>query len=73
MALSAVSNRTNSKRQIYITLTVQYRDGLTLNYLFERSARVADLMVAIHRAGRVRKVVLWDEMRSSGRVRNGVR
>lgn len=73
MALSAVSNRTNSKRQSYITLTVQYRDGLTLNYLFERSARVADLMAAIHRAGRVRKVVLWDEMRSSGRVRNGVR
>ncbi|MEY2340915.1 hypothetical protein AB4090_02260 [Acidithiobacillus sp. IBUN Pt1247-S3] len=71
MALSAVSNRTNSKPQSYTTLAVQYRDGLHLNYLFERSTRVSDLMAAIHRAGRVRKVVLWDEMPGE-RTRKGM-
>ncbi len=63
MALSslAVSRRT-PVAQSYTTLAVQYRDGLTLNYLFDRSTKIVELMATIHRAGRVRKVVLWDEM-----------
>ncbi len=59
MALSlAVSGRTQTAQQSYTTLAVQYRDGLTLTYLFDRSTRIVDLMAAISRAGRVRKVVL---------------
>ncbi|MBU2787882.1 hypothetical protein HFQ13_06645 [Acidithiobacillus sp. VAN18-1] len=66
MALSlAISQRTQTTQQSYTTLAVQYRDGLHLNYLFDRSTRVTDLMAAISRAGRVRKVVLWDECPAS--------
>ncbi|MEY2342091.1 hypothetical protein AB4090_08290 [Acidithiobacillus sp. IBUN Pt1247-S3] len=63
MALSlVVPSRTQTAQQGNTALAVQYRDGLTLTYLFDRSTRISDLMAAISRAGRVRKVMLWDEM-----------
>lgn len=43
-------------------IAVHYRDGLTLTYLFERSATMADIKAAIARAGQILKVVLWDEL-----------
>ncbi len=59
MALSlAVSRRTQTPQQSHIQIAVQYRDGLALTYLFERSARVSDLIAAISRAGRVLRVVV---------------
>lgn len=42
-------------------ITVHYRDGLALTFLFARSTRIIDLMAAIHRAGQVRKVALSEE------------
>ncbi|WP_215844001.1 hypothetical protein HHS34_005770 [Acidithiobacillus montserratensis] len=43
-------------------LAVQYRDGPTLTYLFNRATKIVEIMAAVRRAGRVQKVVLWDEM-----------
>ncbi len=59
MALSsAVPSRTLIPQQSHIQIAVQYRDGLALTFLFERSDRVSDIMAAVSRAGQVLKVVL---------------
>ncbi len=62
MKLKTVSRTRNAHQKGYSTLAVQYRDGLTLTYIFERSTKITDLMAAIGRAGQVLKVVLWDEL-----------
>ncbi|WP_312283659.1 hypothetical protein [Candidatus Igneacidithiobacillus taiwanensis] len=54
----AVHRCTLIPQQSRIQIAVQYRDGLALTYLFERSVRIVDLMAAISRAGRVSKVVV---------------
>jgi len=54
----AVYRRTRIPQQRHIQIAVQYRDGLVLTFLFERSVRVIDLMAAISRAGWVSKVVV---------------
>ena len=40
------------------TVSVTYRDGAVLTFLFDRSTPIVDLMTMISRAGTVRKVVL---------------
>ncbi len=40
------------------TVSVAYRDGAVLTFLFDRSATIVDLMAMVSRAGVVRKVVL---------------
>jgi hypothetical protein len=41
-----------------LPVTVSYRDGAVLTFLFDRSTPIADLAGLIARAGTVRKVVL---------------
>lgn len=47
-----------------IRVDVAYADGDTLAYLFPRATRIVDLNAMIGRAGRVRKVILCEEIRS---------
>jgi len=47
-------------------VTVSYRDGAVLTFLFDRSMTIVDLRAMISRAGQVRKVILWDEMPGEG-------
>lgn len=58
MAIRYQQHKATNSPASYTTLSVQYRDGLVLTYLFERNSRVTDLMAAIRRAGLVQKVVL---------------
>ena len=41
-----------------LPVTVSYRDGAVLTFLFDRSTTIVDLATLIARAGTVRKVVL---------------
>lgn len=68
MAIIATSRPGITEPKSYTTLAVQYRDGLTLNYIFVKVTQIADLMAAISRAGLVQKVVLRDEMPRLGQV-----
>lgn len=54
------------------TVAVSYSDGAVLTFLFPRTIRITDLNAAISRAGRVRKVILWDEMPGDGRSQRKV-
>jgi hypothetical protein len=40
------------------TVSVAYRDGAVLTFLFDRSTTIVDLMTMVSRAGTVRKVAL---------------
>ena len=44
--------------QNHATVSVAYRDGAVLTFLFDRSTPIVDLMAMVSRAGTVRKVVL---------------
>ena len=44
--------------QNHATVSVAYRDGAVLTFLFDRSTTIADLVTMVSRAGAVRKVVL---------------
>ena len=44
--------------QNHATVSVAYRDGAVLTFLFDRSTPIVDLMAMVARAGAVRKVVL---------------
>ncbi|MBU2720674.1 hypothetical protein HF563_15155 [Acidithiobacillus ferridurans] len=44
--------------QNHATVSVNYRDGAVLTFLFDRSTPIVDLMAKVARAGAVRKVVL---------------
>lgn len=44
--------------QNHATVSVAYRDGAVLTFLFDRSTTIVDLMTMASRAGAVRKVVL---------------
>ena len=44
--------------QNHATVSVAYRDGAVLTFLFDRSTTIVDLMTMVSRAGTVRKVVL---------------
>ncbi|MBU2763343.1 MULTISPECIES: hypothetical protein [Acidithiobacillaceae] len=59
-----------SPRQIPSRVTVSYRDGAVLTFLFDRSTTIVDIRAMISRAGHVRKVILWDEMPSTGYTRH---
>ena len=41
-----------------LPVTVSYRDGAVLTFMFDRSTTIVDLATLIARAGTVRKVVL---------------
>lgn len=45
-----------------IPVSVQYRDGLSLTYLFKRSAKIQDVQSAVCRAGQVAKVRLFSDV-----------
>ncbi len=47
-------------------VTVSYRDGAVLTFLFDRSTAIVDVRAMISRAGQVRKVILWDEVPGTG-------
>ena len=51
-------SRPSISRQNLSTVTVSYRDGALLTFLFDRSTTIMDLVSMISRAGPVRKVVL---------------
>ncbi|MBU2783585.1 hypothetical protein HAP99_10430 [Acidithiobacillus caldus] len=55
-----------SPRQHPSRVTVSYRDGAVLTFLFDRSMTIVDVRAMISRAGQVRKVILWDELPSRG-------
>ena len=55
-----------SLRQHPSRVTVSYRDGAVLTFLFDRSTAIVDVRAMISRAGQVRKVILWDEMPGEG-------
>ena len=44
--------------QNHATVSVAYRDGAVLTFLFDRSTTIVDLVAMISRAGTVRKVAL---------------
>ncbi|WP_075322225.1 hypothetical protein [Acidithiobacillus albertensis] len=44
--------------QKHAPVSVAYRDGAVLTFLFDRSTPIVDLMAMISRAGTVQKVVL---------------
>lgn len=64
-ATQRLTPRTPS-RQHPSRITVSYRDGAVLTFLFDRSTTIVDLRAMINRAGQVRKVILWDEIPSEG-------
>jgi hypothetical protein len=51
-------SRPSISRQNPSTVTVSYRDGALLTFLFDRSTTIVDLVAMIGRAGPVLKVVL---------------
>ena len=44
--------------QNHATVSVAYRDGAVLTFLFDRSTTIVELVTMVSRAGTVRKVVL---------------
>lgn len=60
-----------SPRQHPSRVTVSYRDGAVLTFVFDRSTTIVDLRAMINRAGQVRKVILWDELPSKGYTQCG--
>lgn len=64
-----VAQRLTPRYQLHqhpLRVTVSYRDGAVLTFLFDRSMTIVDLRAMISRAGQVRKVILWDEMPGEG-------
>lgn len=56
--LEEVTPLPSKSSQHHTTVSVAYRDGAALTFLFDRSTTIADLGTMISRAGTVRKVAL---------------